>query len=43
MGVVDLTRLLKEYSEIPEGYRSCAENLIQFEEDAVQKMKPFLG
>ncbi len=43
MGVVDLTRLLKEYPEIPEGYRKCAEDLISFEEDAVQRMKEFLG
>jgi len=43
MGVVDLTRLLKEYSEIPDGYRECAESLIKFEEEAIQKMKEFLG
>ena len=43
MGVIDLTRLLKEYSEIPDGYRKIAEDLISFEEDSVQKMKGFLG
>lgn len=43
MGVIDLTRLLKEYPEIPDGYRKCAENLISFEEEAIQKMKEFLG
>ena len=43
MGVIDLTRMLKEYSEIPDGYRKTAEDLISFEEDSVQKMKEFLG
>ena len=43
MGVIDLTRLLKEYSEIPDGYRKLAEDLISFEEEAIQKMKVFLG
>lgn len=43
MGVIDLSRLLKEYSEIPEGYRDCAVDLIKFEEDSIQKLKAFLG
>lgn len=43
MGVIDLSRLLKEYSEIPDGYRECAVDLIKFEEDSIQKLKAFLG
>ena len=43
MGVIDITRLLKEYPSVSEEYRHTAEQLIAFQEDAIQKMKQFLG
>ncbi len=43
MGIIDLSRLMKEYSDIPDNYKKIAENLIKLEEDGSQKMKQFLG
>ncbi len=43
MGVIDLTRLLKEYDNLEEKYKNLAESLISFEEESTQIMKNFLG
>lgn len=43
MGIIDLSRLMKEYSDIPEDYRKIAQKLIKLEEDGSQRMKQFLG
>lgn len=43
MGIIDLSRLMKEYSDIPDDYRKIAENLIKLEENGSQRMKQFLG
>lgn len=43
MGIIDLSRLMKEYSDIPDNYKKIAEKLIKLEEDGSQRMKQFLG
>lgn len=43
MGIIDLSRLMREYSDIPEDYRKIGQDLINLEEDGYQRMKQFLG
>ena len=43
MGIIDLSRLMKEYSDISEDYRKIGQELIKLEEDGSQRMKQFLG
>ena len=43
MGIIDLTRLVKEYDSLEEKYKNLAESLIKFEEKSTKKMKEFLG
>ena len=43
MGVIDMSRTLKEYGDTPEDCRKLGENLIKLEENSIQKMKQYLG
>lgn len=43
MGVIDITRTLKEYDEIPDYDKQIGEQLISLEENNIQRMKEYLG
>lgn len=43
MGIIDLSRLMREYSDVPEDYILIGEALIKLEENSNQRMKLFLG
>lgn len=43
MGVIDMSRTLKEYGDTPEDCQKLGENLIKLEENSIQKMKQYLG
>lgn len=43
MGIIDVSRLLNEYEEIPESYREIARDFVKFLENSVDRMKEFLG
>lgn len=43
MGIIDITRTLKEYNEIPENLKRIGEELVTLEENNVQRMKEYLG
>ena len=43
MGIIDMSRTLKEYGDTPEDCRKLGENLIKLEENSIQKMKQYLG
>ena len=42
MGIVDMTRNLKDYSDVPEESRKIGSDLIAVEERTIQKMKRYL-
>lgn len=43
MGVIDMSRTLKEYSDISQSTKGLGEELIKVEENNVQRMKEYLG
>lgn len=43
MGVIDMTRTLKEYSDTPSNVQKIGQDLIKLEENSIQKMKQYLG
>lgn len=42
MGVIDMTKTLKEYSDAPQNLKDIGQELIQLEENSIQKMKQYL-
>ncbi|KMT22470.1 hypothetical protein [Clostridium cylindrosporum] len=42
MGIVDITKKLKEYSNASEDIRGLGDRLLKFEQDNVEEMKKFL-
>lgn len=43
MGVIDMTRTLKEYSDTPTNVQKIGQDLIKLEENSIQKMKQYLS
>ncbi|MEG0978525.1 MAG: hypothetical protein RR911_00650 [Oscillospiraceae bacterium] len=43
MGVVDMSRTLKQYSDISQSTKKLGEELVKLEENNVQRMKEYLG
>ncbi len=43
MGIVDMTRTLKQYSDVPTNIRALGQELITAEENNFQRMKNYLG
>ena len=43
MGVIDMTRTLKEYGDIPQNIKAIGYELITAEENNAQRMKAYLG
>lgn len=43
MGVIDMTRTLKEYSDTPSNVQKIGQDLIKLEENSIQKMKQYLS
>ncbi|NCC86621.1 MAG: hypothetical protein EOM05_01970 [Clostridia bacterium] len=43
MGVIDMSRTLREYSDIPKEAKNLGQDLIGIEENNVQRMKQYLG
>jgi len=43
MGVIDMSRTLKEYSDISQDAKKLGQDLIGMEENNVQRMKQYLG
>ncbi len=43
MGVIDMTRTLKEYGDVPQNIKALGYELITAEENNAQRMKAYLG
>lgn len=43
MGIIDLSRTLKQYNDVDSKYKKIGEELIKLEENSSQRMKEFLG
>lgn len=43
MGIIDMTRTLKQYSDVPQNIKALGYELITVEENNVQRMKNYLG
>lgn len=43
MGIIDMTRTLKQYSDVPQNLKALGYELVTVEENNVQRMKNYLG
>ncbi len=43
MGIIDMTRTIKQYSDIPQHIKALGYELVTIEENNVQRMKNYLG
>lgn len=43
MGIIDMTRTIKQYSDIPQNIKALGYELVTIEENNVQRMKNYLG
>lgn len=43
MGVIDMTRKLRQYGDTPQNVQKIGQDLIKLEENSIQKMKQYLG
>ena len=43
MGIIDMSRTLKQYNDIPQNIKALGYELITVEENNVQRMKSYLG
>lgn len=43
MGIIDMTRTLKQYSDVPQNIKALGYELVTVEENNVQRMKNYLG
>ena len=43
MGIIDMTRTIKQYSDVPQNIKALGYELVTVEENNVQRMKNYLG
>ncbi len=43
MGIIDMTRTIKQYSDVPQNIKALGYELVTIEENNVQRMKNYLG
>lgn len=43
MGIIDMTRTIKQYSDVPQNLKALGYELVTIEENNVQRMKNYLG
>lgn len=43
MGIIDMTRTIKQYNDIPQNIKALGYELVTIEENNVQRMKNYLG
>lgn len=43
MGIIDMTRTIKQYNDVPQNIKALGYELITIEENNVQRMKNYLG
>lgn len=43
MGIIDMTRTIKQYNDIPQNIKAIGYELVTIEENNVQRMKNYLG
>ena len=43
MGIIDMTRTIKQYNDVPQNIKALGYELVTIEENNVQRMKNYLG